>query len=139
MLGYSADYTIFCLDGLSKRKKFQKPNCAEWQEIAESATESFATPARGMKAREKMPKLKPQTVIKRAEQLATIMHNIDKLIIKNGIKQADVARYLEARPQYLNTILKGNRIMPLEWVMPICEMLGCSPNDLFGYESEGEE
>lgn len=86
-----------------------------------------------------MPKLKPQTVIKRAEQLATIMHNIDKLIIKNGIKQADVARYLEVRPQYLNAILKGNRIMPLEWVIPICEMLGCSPNDLFGYESEEEE
>lgn len=53
MLGYSADYAIFCLDGLSKRKKFQMLNCAEWQEKAESATESFATLVRGMKAREK--------------------------------------------------------------------------------------
>ncbi len=86
-----------------------------------------------------MPKLKAETVIKRAEQLATIVFNLDELIIKNGIKQADVARYLEVRPQYLNAILKGNRIMPLEWVMPICEMLGCSPNDLFGYENGGEE
>ena len=53
MLGYSADYAIFCLVGLSKRKKSQKPNCAGWQEKAESATESFAILVRGMKAREK--------------------------------------------------------------------------------------
>ena len=53
MLGYSADYTILSLVGLSKRKKSQKPNCAGWQEKAESATESFAILVRGMKAREK--------------------------------------------------------------------------------------
>lgn len=57
MLGYSADYTILSLVGLSKRKKSQKPNCAEWQEKAESATESFATLVRGMKASEKMAEI----------------------------------------------------------------------------------
>lgn len=70
----------------------------------------------------------------RANTFATLAYNLGELIIKSGMKQAEVARVIGTRPQYMNAVIMGRRPFPIEWVLPVCKILNCSPNVLFGYE-----
>lgn len=44
--------------------------------------------------------------------------------------QAEVARAAGMSPKMFNDILKCRKVFRAEQVMPICEALGCTPNDV---------
>ena len=62
------------------------------------------------------------------------MVDIKDLIQKRGMRQAEVARAIGIRPQYLHAIIVGERPLPIRYVVPLCKYLGITPNVLFGYE-----
>lgn len=78
-------------------------------------------------------------VYDRANTFATLAYNLGELIIKSEMKQAEVARAIGTRPQYMNAVVMGRRPFPIEWVLPVCKILKCSPNALFGWGSEGKD
>lgn len=55
------------------------------------------------------------------------MVDIKDLIQKRGMKQADVARAIGIRPQYLHAIIVGERPFPISKVVPFCKCLGITP------------
>lgn len=59
--------------------------------------------------------------------------NLISLIESSGKTQAAVARAIGTRPQYMNAVIKGRRPFPISWVQPLCEVLSCDPNELFGW------
>lgn len=60
--------------------------------------------------------------------------DIKDLIRKRGMRQAEVARAIGIRPQYLHAIIVGERPLSIRYVVPLCKCLGITPNVLFGYE-----
>lgn len=60
--------------------------------------------------------------------------NIELLIKESGKTQTAVAKAIGTRPQYLNAVIKGKRPVPIKWIEPLCEVLSCDPNTLFGWE-----
>lgn len=60
--------------------------------------------------------------------------NLAALIEASGKTQAEVARAIGTRPQYLNAVIKGRRPLPIKWIEPLCKELHCDPNTLFGWE-----
>lgn len=62
--------------------------------------------------------------------------DINKLIIESGVKKAYIARELCVSPQQFNSVLHGKRPFPIKWVAPLCKILGCNPNTLFGWKEK---
>lgn len=59
--------------------------------------------------------------------------NIDEIIKASGVPKVRIARRLGVSPQHLCHALKGRRPVPLKWVIPICDAIGCDPNTLLGW------
>lgn len=68
------------------------------------------------------------------------MENIGKRVIvlmkKMGIKQEDLASYLEISQPYLSLILSGERKMSLTIFNELCALFGCSESYLLGKNNE---
>lgn len=55
---------------------------------------------------------------------------------QHNMCQSAVARAAGIPPKQFNNILRGRKLLRPEHVAPICQALGCTPNDLFGYKKE---
>lgn len=54
-----------------------------------------------------------------------------------GKKQHAIAADAGISPQRLNDILHGRKPLSLNLVVPICRAVGCTPDELFGWEHTG--
>lgn len=64
---------------------------------------------------------------------------IYKAIEEKCLKQSAVARAAGYSPKQFNAMLKGRKRMTSDDVVPICQALGMTPNQLFGIGSGTDE
>lgn len=57
-----------------------------------------------------------------------------EVIKKSGITQRKIAEQLGTSPSQLGDTLHGRRPFPVKWIEPLCRILHCDPNTLFGWE-----
>ena len=55
---------------------------------------------------------------------------IEMVIVEKGLKKQAVAQKIGMTPQQFSDLLNGRRIMKVTDVIPICEALDISPNEL---------
>lgn len=67
--------------------------------------------------------------------MKVITDNIREIIKSNGLKQNFVAQKAGFTPQEFSNILCGRQKFQTEYVIPICNALGITANDLFGIKS----
>lgn len=60
-----------------------------------------------------------------------IVKNIRQCIAEKGLKQSYVAKKAGFTPQEFNNILCGRKKLNVEYIMPICNALSITANDLF--------
>lgn len=59
-----------------------------------------------------------------------------ELIKASGITQREIAEQMGTSPTQLGNVLHGRRPFPIKWIEPLCRILNCEPNELFGYEKK---
>lgn len=59
---------------------------------------------------------------------------IERVIFEKGLKKQAVAQQIGMTPQQFSDLLSGRRMLKSGDIMPICEALDISPNELYGYE-----
>jgi len=55
---------------------------------------------------------------------------------KSTKKQSAIAAAAGISPQRLNDIVKGRKPVSIKLVVPICQAVECTPNELFGWEDD---
>lgn len=58
---------------------------------------------------------------------------IAKIIAERGLKKQTVAGQIGLTPQQFSDLLNGRRQLKQSDIIPICETLEISPNELYGY------
>lgn len=66
----------------------------------------------------------------------TVQDRIYKMMEGKNMCQARVARSAGIDPKLFNAMLRGRKLIRLEDINPLCNALGCEPNDLFGFVDE---
>lgn len=56
-----------------------------------------------------------------------------KIIFEKGLKKKHVADYIGMTPQQFSDLLSHRRNLRESDVIPLCNALGVSPNELYGY------
>lgn len=59
---------------------------------------------------------------------------IYKIMAQKHMNQSAVARAAGFHPKTFNAMLRGRKVVRQEFILPICQALGVSPKELFGYE-----
>lgn len=62
-----------------------------------------------------------------------VIDNIKSIIKSNGLKQKYVAEKAGLTPQDFSDILNGRKRFEINYVVNICNTLGITPNELFGF------
>lgn len=65
----------------------------------------------------------------------TTAKKLDSIIKEKGYKQCAIAKKAGFTPKDFNNILCGRKLFKTDYVVPICDALGITPNDLFGIKS----
>lgn len=60
--------------------------------------------------------------------------NVKKIIESRGLKQNYVAQQIGLHPKTFNALLNGRKTFDVVYVVPICNALGITPNQLLGFE-----
>ncbi|WP_404470628.1 helix-turn-helix transcriptional regulator [Sutcliffiella horikoshii] len=60
-------------------------------------------------------------------------------IVKNGRKQADIAREMGLTDQQLSNWVTGRSVPPLKRAVQVADILGCSVNDIWSWDDDEEE
>lgn len=60
---------------------------------------------------------------------------IERTIFEKGLKKRAVAERIGLTPQQFSDLLNGRRAFKNTEVVPMCEALGITPNELYGYKS----
>lgn len=66
----------------------------------------------------------------------TVQQRIYAMMEEKKMCQSRVARSAGIDPKLFNSMLRGRKLIRLEDVTPICNALGCTPNDLFATTDE---
>lgn len=53
--------------------------------------------------------------------------------IKSNLTQLDVSKYLDVSQSYYSRLEKGKALADSKQILQLCEVFGCSPNDLFDF------
>lgn len=59
---------------------------------------------------------------------------IERVIFEKGLKKQAVAARIGLTPQQFSDLLSERRALKSSDILPICEALDISPNELYGYE-----
>jgi len=62
------------------------------------------------------------------------MTDVFDLVKKSGRTQRSIADVLDVSPSNFGDVLHGRRPFRISWVIPFCEAVGCSPNELFEWK-----
>lgn len=65
----------------------------------------------------------------------SVSDNIYKIIREKNYKQSAIAVAAGYNPRTFNNLLKGRKRITSNDIIPICNALGVTPNDLFGYDN----
>ena len=65
------------------------------------------------------------------EERQRISLNLERIIRKKGYLKGAVAKKAGFTPKHFSDILHGRRAFHIEYVVPICDALDISPNELF--------
>lgn len=63
-----------------------------------------------------------------------VLNRVNMVIQARGYKQYVVAERAGFKPKDFSDLLNGRKTFKAEYVKPICEALGVTPNVLFGFE-----
>lgn len=63
--------------------------------------------------------------------MSAVTENVKRYIVEKGLKQKYVAECMEMTPQSFCDMLNGRKEFKIEYVAPICNILGVTANDLF--------
>ena len=63
--------------------------------------------------------------------MSVVIENVKRYIVDKGLKQKYVAECMEMTPQSFCDMLNGRKEFKIEYVAPICRILGITANDLF--------
>ncbi len=63
-----------------------------------------------------------------------VRENIKKIISEKGFLQKAVAERMGLTSNQFSNMIKGRKLIKYTDIMPLCNALGVSPNELFGYE-----
>ena len=66
-------------------------------------------------------------------------NDVKRIIEERGIKQSFIAQKIGMHPKTFNALLNGRKVFDVIYVVPICEALGISPNELLGFCRHPEE
>ena len=74
----------------------------------------------------------------------TLQETITQILVKRVkndkiMSQAELARTLDVSEAAVSRWLNGTGLIKLEYVLPICEALKISPNELFNFEAKLED
>lgn len=64
--------------------------------------------------------------------IPTTAIKVGAIIKEKGFKQCAIANKAGFSARELNDILCGRKVFRADYVIPICDALGVTPNDLFG-------
>lgn len=59
---------------------------------------------------------------------------MERVIFEKGLKKRTVAEQIGLTPQQFSDLLNGRRRLKSTDVLPICEALDISPDELYGYD-----
>lgn len=65
--------------------------------------------------------------------MQTTTDRIREIIRDKGLKQNAVAEKSGFSPKAFNDLLMGRKTFKVEYITPICEALGVTPNDIYGF------
>lgn len=71
--------------------------------------------------------------------MQTVVDNVKDLIRTKGLKQKFVAEKMGLSPQEFSNILTGRKKFETEHVVPICNALNITANDLFGIKTDDNQ
>lgn len=54
--------------------------------------------------------------------------------MKNNMTQEDVSKVLNVSQSYYSRLEKGKNFPDSKQIIKLCQIFGCTPNDLFGYK-----
>lgn len=63
-----------------------------------------------------------------------VIEIIQKTIFEKGLKKKHVAEAINLTPQQFSDLLARRRHLNQENIIPLCEALEISPNELYGYK-----
>lgn len=64
-----------------------------------------------------------------------IEQKIYSVIEQKNLKQSSLAASAGYDPKQFNALLRGRKIMKAKDIIPICKVLGITPNELLSFES----
>ncbi len=70
--------------------------------------------------------------------MQTTADRVRTIIREKGLKQNAVAEKAGFSPKSFNDLLMGRKTFKVEYITPICEVLGVTPNDLYGFETTAQ-
>lgn len=70
--------------------------------------------------------------------MQAVVDNVKNLIRAKGLKQKFVAEKMGLSPQEFSNILTGRKKFTTEYVVPVCNALNITANELFGIKSQIE-
>lgn len=65
--------------------------------------------------------------------------NVNAIIKEKGYKQCAVAKKAGFTQRNFNDMLCGRKVIRADYIIPICEALNVTPNDLFGFSAKERE
>lgn len=72
---------------------------------------------------------------KRGDKMSTTAERVSQIIKAKGYKQCVIAEKAGFSPKDFSNLLCGRKTFKTEYVNPICNALGVTPNDIFGLNS----
>ena len=70
---------------------------------------------------------------------SVVPENVEKIILKKGVKQCVVAERAGYSKQQFNDMLNGRKVIKAIDILKIATALNVSPNDLYGIKKEESE
>ena len=67
------------------------------------------------------------------EQTERFINNMRKIIQERGYKQVFIARQMNISERKLSDILNNRKVIDIDIVLSLCNVLHVSPDELFGY------
>jgi len=68
--------------------------------------------------------------------MSIVVENVKRCIADKGLKQKYIAERMNMSQQDFSNLLNGRKEFKIEYVAPVCRILGISANELFNEKSK---
>lgn len=80
-----------------------------------------------------------KNLVKGGGNVGTVQQKIYEILDEKHMTQAKVARAAGISPKLFNAMLRGRKLLRPEYICPIAEALGTTPDILFGFSTDNEK